>query len=87
MKKLLVTQPTSPKWLLRLKRIIISFVFRSLNRTFDLRSKVGCTSEMKRKTSFSFAFRSVCTTFAPNIIEKEICTIRIILGKQECSNR
>ena len=64
-----------------------SFVFRSLNRTFDLRSKVGCTSEMKRKTSFSFAFRSVCTTFAPNIIEKEICNIRIILGKQECSNR
>ena len=87
MKKLLVMQPTSPKGLLRLKRIINSFVFRSLNRTFDAMRRRYSRSEMKRKTSFSFAFRSVCTTFAPNIIEKEICTIKIILGKQECSNR
>ena len=28
--------------------------------------KVGCTSGMKIKTRFYFAFRSVCTTFAPN---------------------
>ena len=27
-------------------------------------SKVGCTLEMKRKINFSFAFRSVFTTFA-----------------------
>ena len=32
-----------------------------------LTPKVGCTSEMKRKTSFFFAFRSICTTFAPEL--------------------
>ena len=34
-------------------------------RTFALASKIGGTSEMKRKTSFSFTFHSVCTIFAP----------------------
>ena len=48
----------------RLEKLKIDLVFRSLNRTFNLRLKVGCTSEMKRKKFFSFAFRSVCTTFA-----------------------
>ncbi len=27
--------------------------------------KLGCTSEIQRKTSFPLVFRSVCTTFAP----------------------
>ena len=36
----------------------------SLIRTFELRSKVGCTSEIQRKTLFSLVFHSICTTFA-----------------------
>ena len=38
---------------------------------------IRCTSEMKRKTSFSFAFRSVCTTFAMNMSNR---TTNAILG-------
>ena len=30
--------------------------------------KLGCTSEIQRKTSFPLVFRSVCTTFAPCMI-------------------
>ena len=34
--------------------------------TFELCSKVGCISEIQRKTSFPLVFHSICTTFAPN---------------------
>ena len=39
--------------------------------------QIGGTSEMKRKTGFSFAFRSVCTTFAMNMSNR---TTNAILG-------
>ena len=46
-------------------------------RTFALASKIGGTSEMKRKTSFSFTFHSVCTIFAPWFKRESLIALNI----------
>ena len=38
--------------------------FLSIYTIFDLRSKIGCISEIQRKKSFPLVFRSICTIFA-----------------------
>ena len=45
------------------EKIVIYFVFHSLNRKFDFRRRYS-RSEKKRKTSFSFAFLSLNRIFA-----------------------
>jgi hypothetical protein len=43
-------------------------LIRDLIRNFELRSKIGCISEIQRKTSFPLVFHSICTIFAGEII-------------------
>ena len=45
--------------------------------TFALASKIGGTSEMKRKTSFSFTFHSVCTIFALRFKRESLIALNI----------
>ena len=46
-------------------------VFLSVCTTFDLWSKVGCTSEPKINNSIYFVFLSVCTTFVGKMRDDE----------------
>ena len=46
-------------------------------RIFELRSKIGCISEIQRKTSFSLVFRSICTIFAARM--RQIYGLLIVL--------
>lgn len=47
------------------------FVFLSVCTTFDLWSKVGCTSEPKINNSIYFVFLSVCTTFVGKMRDEQ----------------
>ena len=49
------------------KNFVFSFALRSLNRTFDLRSKV-LTLGNENKILFYFALRSLIRTFAREIL-------------------
>ena len=42
----------------------VSILFFLLICIFELRSKIGCISEIQRKTSFPLVFHSICTIFA-----------------------
>ena len=53
---------------------------------FDLWSKIGCISEIQRKTSFPLVFRSICTIFARRTKRKRIMTaITINIPNHEVS--
>ena len=49
--------------------------FLSIYTIFDLRSKIGCISEIQRKKSFPLVFRSICTIFARRTKRKKIMSI------------